>query len=211
MRTRIVTMALASTILVGGGTAGVIAAGGDSDGGLAAKSQYVPGNPDGPGNGNGNNGNGNGNNGNGNNGNQGGGGPGGGGPGGGGPGGGGPGGGVPGGVDPNPPCPPVGPICFERIIAEAGRTRVVAIFTIPPTCNTVQASDFEVRINGSVVRVERIRCVRPTDRVPPSRRIRLILESAPADGSLVEVTLTGIVRDEAGDVARYPITRSDVP
>jgi hypothetical protein len=43
MRSKIVTLALASTLVLGGSTAGVIAAKGGSKGSSAAKSQYLPG------------------------------------------------------------------------------------------------------------------------------------------------------------------------
>lgn len=92
---------------------------------------------------------------------------------------------------------------FVSISATPGSNSVTATFSEPLACSTVNAFDFTSEINNSPVAVTGASCS------PGAATITLTLASAPAAGATVEITLTGIVSDQAGNVAPAPTTRSD--
>lgn len=92
---------------------------------------------------------------------------------------------------------------FVSITATPGSNSVAATFSEPLACTTVNSFDFSAEINGSAVAVTGVNCS------ASSATITLALGSAPAAGATVEVTLSGIVSDQAGNVAPRPTTRSD--
>ena len=91
---------------------------------------------------------------------------------------------------------------FNSISATPGSNSVTATFSEPLACGMVNPFDFTAEINNVPVTVTQAACS------PTSPTITLTLASAPAAGAIVEITLSGIVNDPAGNVAA-PATRSD--
>jgi hypothetical protein len=92
---------------------------------------------------------------------------------------------------------------FDSITATPGSTSVTATFSQPPACSTVNAFDFTAEINNSAVNVTQAACS------PGSQTVTLTLGTAPGAGGNVEVTLSGVISDAAGNIVPRPTTRSD--
>ena len=93
------------------------------------------------------------------------------------------------------------PPTFASISATSGSTSVTASFTEAVACSTVNAFDFTAEINNSAVAVTQAACAGNT--------VTLTLASAPGAAATVEVTLTGVISDAAGNVVARPTTRTD--
>ena len=91
---------------------------------------------------------------------------------------------------------------FNSISATPASNSVTATFSEPLACNTVNPFDFTAEINNSPVTVSQVSCS------ASSPTITLTLGSAPAAGATVEITLSGVISDQAGNVVA-PTTRSD--
>jgi len=90
---------------------------------------------------------------------------------------------------------------FDSILATPGSSSVTVTFSEPLACNTVNAFDFTAEINGAAVAVNQVSCT--------ASGATITLASATLAGANVEVTLSGVVSDPAGNVAPRPTTRSD--
>src|SRR4051794_13140402 len=90
---------------------------------------------------------------------------------------------------------------FSSIAATAASTSVTATFSEPLACSTANASDFTAKTNNAAVTVNAANC--------SGSVVTLTLAAAPPAAATVEVTLSGVVSDPAGNVAPHPTTRSD--
>lgn len=92
---------------------------------------------------------------------------------------------------------------FNSIAATGSSTSVSATFSESLACSTVGADDFSALLGANPVAVSGVGCD------PSSATITLTLGSAPPPGTVVTVTLSGVVSDPAGNVAPRPTARSD--
>lgn len=93
---------------------------------------------------------------------------------------------------------------FTSITATPGSNSVTATFSEPLACNTVNAFDFVADIEGAPVGVTQVASCSGS-----SNTITLTLGSAPAAGDTVEVGVSGVVSDEAGNVVAHVSRRDD--
>ena len=92
---------------------------------------------------------------------------------------------------------------FNSITATPASTSVTATFSEPPACITVNPFDFTAEVADVPVAVNSVTCS------PNSATVTLVLASAPGAGQNVEVTLSGVISDPAGNVVPQPTVRSD--
>ena len=95
------------------------------------------------------------------------------------------------------------PPVFQSINATAGSTSVTATFSEAPACATVNPADFAAKINAGAVAVNGVSCT------PGDPTVTLTLASAPMAGNTVEITLTGVISDQAGNVVPHPVAHTD--
>jgi putative cell wall-binding protein len=85
---------------------------------------------------------------------------------------------------------------LTTVQANGGNTTITAFFSEPLDCSTVAREDFSVKIADSPKNIDVALCSAPSD---PT--IGLTVQGAPATGQTVKVTLTGEVKDRAGNIA----------